>query len=67
MRSDEIPAVSQSQVEVPNLGTVNGISLNNKTCQYLGIPYAEIPGRFRRPVLADTPWKNGIWDGTKLG
>ena len=67
MKSDEIPSVSEVQLDVAGLGSIKGLSLNNETCQYLGIPYATIPGRFRRSVLADSAWPNGTWDGTKLG
>lgn len=66
MRSDEIPEVGTVELQVPNLGKVKGISYNNETCQYLGIPYADIPGRFRRSVPASR-WENGQHDGTKLG
>ncbi|KAH8901120.1 alpha/beta-hydrolase [Thozetella sp. PMI_491] len=67
MRSDEIPQVSQVQLDVPGLGTVTGLSLNKHVCQYLGIPYAQVPGRFRRSIPTPAPWKDGQWDGTKLG
>lgn len=66
MRSDEIPQINEVEVDVPTLGTVAGLCYNGRTCQYLGIPYAKIPGRFRRAVPAE-PWKEGRWDGTKLG
>ncbi|CZR56851.1 uncharacterized protein PAC_06740 [Phialocephala subalpina] len=66
MKSDEVPKVGTVELRIPDLGKVKGLSYNNETCQYLGIQYAEIPGRFRRSVPA-TPWKNGEHDGTKLG
>ncbi|KAK7420229.1 hypothetical protein QQX98_002884 [Neonectria punicea] len=66
MKSDEIPSIGQVDLNVPELGTVTGISLNNEVCQYLGIPYGEVPGRFRRSVPS-RPWKGGKHDGTKLG
>ncbi len=66
MLSDEIPMIGRIELEVPSLGKVNGISYDNQTSQYLGIPYAEIPGRFRRSVPAKE-WENRQWDGTKLG
>lgn len=66
MHSDEIPSVGQVELSVPGLGTVTGLSYNNKTCQYLGIPYGKIAGRFRKSTLV-TEWGNQIWDGTKLG
>lgn len=66
MKSDEIPQVGTVELQLPILGKIKGLSYNNETCQYLGIPYADIPGRFRRSVPA-APWKNGEHDGTKLG
>lgn len=66
MRSDETPDIGTVKLNVPSLGRITGLSFNSSTCQYLGIPYAEIRGRFQRSVPAG-PWKNGIWDGTKLG
>lgn len=66
MRSDEIPEIGTVELTVPTLGKIKGISYNNEVCQYLGLPYGKIPGRFRRSQPAD-PWKNGEWDGTKLG
>ncbi|KPM42995.1 hypothetical protein AK830_g3511 [Neonectria ditissima] len=66
MKSDEIPSIGQVELKVPGLGSVTGISLNNEVHQYLGVPYGEVPGRFRRSV-ASGPWKNGQHDGTKLG
>lgn len=67
MLSDEIPQIGSVELAVPSLGKIKGLSYNSKTCQYLGIPYAEIPGRFRRSVPAEAPWKDEQWDGTKLG
>ncbi|CAK7231344.1 hypothetical protein SBRCBS47491_007899 [Sporothrix bragantina] len=66
MKSDEIPTLGRVTLDVPGLGSITGLSLNNTTCQYLGIPYASIPGRFRRsvPTIA---WTDGQHDGTKLG
>lgn len=66
MRSDDVPTLSEVLLEVSGLGTLKGIALNDTTCQYLGIPYAEIPGRFRRSISVEQ-WKDGKWDGTKLG
>ncbi|CAK7202865.1 hypothetical protein SEUCBS139899_005592 [Sporothrix eucalyptigena] len=66
MKSDEIPFLGQVTLGVPGVGTITGLSLNNTTCQYLGIPYASIPGRFRRSVPT-TEWEVGHHDGTKLG
>lgn len=67
MRSDEAPKITTTVVEVPGLGTITGLSLNNDVCQYLGIQYAKVPGRFRRAVAAPTPWPDRQWDGTVLG
>ncbi|KAL3458260.1 Alpha/Beta hydrolase protein [Aspergillus heterothallicus] len=67
MRSDEIPSVTKVDLQVPGLGTVTGLSLNDEVDQYLGIPYAEIPGRFRRSKPAAVPWPEKKWDGTRLG
>ena len=67
MFSDMIPEVGSVELEIPNLGKIQGLKYDNTTCQYLGIPYADIPGRFRKSKPAAEPWKGGIWDGTKLG
>ncbi|KAI1608354.1 Alpha/Beta hydrolase protein [Exophiala viscosa] len=53
-------------LEVPRLGTVKGWCFDGTTCQYYGIPYGKVPGRFRRPQPADAPWPDSKWDGTKL-
>lgn len=55
------------ELEVPDLGTLTGLCFDDNVCQYTGIPYATVPGRFRRskPVLGE--WPNRKWDGTKLG
>lgn len=66
MLSHVIPEIGSVELIVPTLGEVKGISYDNQICQYLGIPYGTIPGRFRRPQPAG-PWENGKWDGTKLG
>ncbi|RDW57295.1 carboxylic ester hydrolase-29 [Coleophoma crateriformis] len=66
MLSDEIPAVDTVELDVPSLGKITGLTYNDATCQYLGIQYGEIPGRFRRPQPAK-PWKDGKYDGTRLG
>ena len=67
MRSDEIPKIDKFELDVPRLGNITGLSLNGTTCQYLGIPYAEVPGRFTRSIPARTPWETSHFDGTKLG
>ncbi|TVY92626.1 Para-nitrobenzyl esterase [Lachnellula willkommii] len=66
MLSDEIPVVGNVELEVPSLGKIKGLSYDDQTCQYLGIQYGEVPGRFRRPKPS-APWKDGCYDGTKLG
>jgi hypothetical protein len=58
---------SKSTLSVPKFGTIQGICFDGKTTQYLGIPYATIPGRFRRPQPVKAPWPDHYWDGTKLG
>lgn len=57
---------STVDLEVPSLGSVKGWCFDDSTCQYYGIPYGKVPGRFRRPQAADTPWPGNKWDGTKL-
>jgi carboxylesterase type B len=66
MLSDEIPVVGKVELAVPTLGRITGLSYNDQTCQYLGIQYGQVPGRFRRPKAA-APWAKGYHDGTKLG
>lgn len=58
---------SPTELEVPGLGTLKGLCFDDKICQYMGIPYATIPGRFRRSRPFDSPWPQGKWDGTRLG
>ncbi|KAJ9615324.1 hypothetical protein H2200_001399 [Cladophialophora chaetospira] len=57
---------SKIDLNVPKLGKVTGWCFDNSTCQYYGIPYGKVPGRFRRPQPAEAPWPNKKWDGTKL-
>ncbi|KAH7024355.1 Alpha/Beta hydrolase protein [Microdochium trichocladiopsis] len=67
-RSLEIPSTATTKLKVPGLGVISGLSYNDGECiQYLGIPYARIPGRFRRSVPSKKPWPSNAWDGTKLG
>lgn len=66
MKSDITPEIGTTELIVPTLGKIKGFSYDDKVCQYLGIPYGKIPGRFRRSVPADA-WAKGTWDGTKLG
>ena len=54
-------------LQVPDLGTVTGLCFDQQTCQYTGIPYATVPGRFRRPQPAADAWPENKWDGTKIG
>ena len=59
--------VTHIELEVPGLGRATGLCNNCKTCQYLGIPYANVPGRFRRPRPAPAPWPDHALDATKFG
>ncbi|KAF2115004.1 Alpha/Beta hydrolase protein [Lophiotrema nucula] len=54
------------ELEVPSLGTLTGICFDKGTTQYLSVPYASVPGRFRRPSPSAAPWPEKKWDGTKL-
>ncbi|KAI1342745.1 alpha/beta-hydrolase [Xylariaceae sp. FL0016] len=58
---------STVNLPVPGYGSIDGLCFDGKSTQYLGIPYATIPGRFRRPQPATAPWPEHRWDGTKLG
>lgn len=50
-----------------DLGKVHGVHYDSiNVTQYLGIPYATVPGRFRKSVVLEQ-WANGEHDGTKLG
>jgi carboxylesterase type B len=62
-----LPVVTKVKLDVPSLGTITGLCFYDQTCQYYGIPYATVPGRFRRPQPSPKPWPNNRWDGTKLG
>ncbi|CUM63844.1 uncharacterized protein PRCAT00001429001 [Priceomyces carsonii] len=54
-------------IEVSNLGTVTGIKFPELcVTQFLGVPFAEIPGRFRKSILLDT-WANKSCDATNFG
>ena len=58
MHLDTIPEVGSVELEVPQLGKIKRLKYDGGSyCQYLGIPYADIPGRFRKSVLAAEPWK----------
>ncbi|CAJ2503303.1 Uu.00g106970.m01.CDS01 [Anthostomella pinea] len=63
----EAIAVSSVELAVPTLGRAKGLCYDGNTCQYLGIPFATIPGRFRRPRSAPTPWPDHVLDATTLG
>ncbi|RMJ06783.1 hypothetical protein BHE90_015287 [Fusarium euwallaceae] len=54
-------------LQVPGLGNLSGLCFDGKVCQYMGVPYATIPGRFRRSQPVEGPWPDDRWDGTKLG
>lgn len=67
-QSRKTPIMTTTTRGIPGLGSISGISYENGECvQYLGIPYADIPGRFRKSVPAREPWPGNRWDGTKLG
>ena len=67
-RSLAVPWIEHTVLKVPGLGRISGLSYNGgQYHQYLGIPYGEIPGRFRRSVPASEPWPDETWNGTKLG
>lgn len=53
-------------LDVPELGTITGLCFDNGVAQYLGVPYATVPGRFRRSQPLAAPWPDKKWDGTKL-
>lgn len=49
------------------LGKIDGLFFKElNVTQYHGIPYATVPGRFRKSVLRGK-WTNDYHDGTKLG
>ncbi|KAI8722865.1 Carboxylic ester hydrolase [Fusarium sp. LHS14.1] len=58
---------SPIELQVPGLGNLTGLCFDGKVCQYMGVPYATIPGRFRRSQPVKGPWPEEKWDGTKLG
>lgn len=53
-------------LDVPSLGTITGLCFDGGVTQYLGVPYATVPGRFRRPQPAPGSWPDKKWDGTQL-
>ncbi|EXJ78574.1 hypothetical protein A1O1_08975 [Capronia coronata CBS 617.96] len=61
------PTITKVSLDVPALGKATGLCFDGQTCQYYGVPYATVPGRFRRPQPAPKPWTGNKWDGTKLG
>lgn len=67
LHSDSVPTVDNVEIEIPSLGNIKGITYENELTQFLGIKYADIPGRFRRSIPAAEPWVGGSHDGTKLG
>ena len=58
---------SPIELQVPGLGNLSGLCFDGEVCQYMGVPYATIPGRFRRSQPIEGPWPEKRWDGTKLG
>lgn len=58
---------SPIDLQVPSLGTLTGLCFDDQVCQYTGVPYASIPGRFRRSQPIEGSWPDEKWDGTKLG
>ncbi|EGV64213.1 carboxylesterase type B [Yamadazyma tenuis] len=65
MKYDYRPTACETQI--PGLGSVKGLDYEELgVAQYLGIPYATVPGRFRKSVLKDK-WETGVHDGTQLG
>lgn len=59
--------VSHHSIDVPNLGKITGLKFKETgVVQYLGIPFATIPGRFRKSQLLDK-WQDDELDATKLG
>lgn len=59
--------VTNVELDVPGLGRAKGLCYDGLTCQYLGIPFATIPGRFRRPKPAPMPWPARVLDASKYG
>ncbi|UPK91559.1 hypothetical protein LCI18_002494 [Fusarium solani-melongenae] len=58
---------SPIELQIPGLGNLSGLCFDGKACQYMGVPYATIPGRFRRSQpIEEGPWPEKRWDGTKL-
>ncbi|ORY26779.1 Alpha/Beta hydrolase protein [Naematelia encephala] len=56
-----------TSIEVKDLGTAQGwFNHEDGTTQFFGIPYADIPARFRHSTLK-TAWPNRQWDARKLG
>lgn len=50
-----------------DLGKIKGLDFKElNVVQYLGIPYATVPGRFRKSKLVEK-WNGGFHDGTQLG
>ncbi|KAF2809447.1 alpha/beta-hydrolase [Mytilinidion resinicola] len=65
--AQDVKVITKVSLNVPELGEITGICFDGKTTQYMGIPYATVPGRFRRPQPAAVPWPDQKWDGTKVG
>jgi len=67
--TEDLESISVTRVELDaqGLGRATGLCYDGSTCQYLGVPYAIIPGRFRRPQPAPTPWPDHVLDATNFG
>jgi hypothetical protein len=60
-------SVTHIKLDAPGLSRATGLCYDGKTCQCLGIPYAVVPSRFRRPKPAPAPWHDRALDATKFG
>lgn len=60
-------AATPTTFEVASLGALHGWSYpEDGTTQFFGVPYADIPARFRNSI-PKTSWEGNEWDGKKLG
>lgn len=69
--SDAMPAggeiLGKVRVQIPDLGTVEGLEFSDGVSQFCGIKYATIEKRWTFSKLY-TAWPEGtVHDGTKLG
>ena len=68
MLSNTMPEVGSVKLEVPQLRKTKGLKYDGGSCcQYLVIPYADIPGRFQQSVPVAEPQKGDEWDRRNLG